>query len=129
MTISLETELTARLASGATLPFLIQWLKSKSWFPLVNYNTERLNQVSCAGFALAASTTILFTFSGGVLTVSGLTPASIGHFFYSWWSMWALNHLIYKCAVSPPVPGAIQDLARRRDDCPFCSSPFPERPE
>ncbi len=127
MTISLETELTARLATGATMPFVLQWLKSKPWFPLLNFNSNRLNHISCAGFSLAASSTILFTFSGGILTVAGLSPANIAHFAYSWWVMWAMNHLVYKAAIAPPPAGVIQDLARRHKECLFCE--FPERPE
>ena len=105
------------VSSQATLAIItafgLQWLKSRPWFPLLNFNTDRLNQAVSTAVAIVSSVGILATFEHGVLTISGLTAANVYHIVSRAVEQYAMQHATYKMAIAPPLPGVMQDADRK----------------
>jgi hypothetical protein len=111
---SLETQAT--LAVGVS--YLLQWLKGRPWFPLLNYNSESMNRWITGFAALLTSIGIQVSFNAGagVLTITGLTAAGIGAGLQHVGFQWALQHSVYKMMIAPALPGAVQATERAKPD-------------
>lgn len=105
-------ELQTQLTIGMVVPFVMQWLKSQSWFPLASLSGGWLNRITAAVIAIAAGFGITTHFQGGELTISGLTLPNIWSGIQHAVMQYMVAHTTYKMAIAPPLPGAEQAAQR-----------------
>lgn len=100
--------------------YVIQWLKSKPWFPLVGYDTEKLNSIVTTVVAFLAGVGIFVTFDkvAGVLTISGLTPANLYHALSHFAAQWAAQKIMYRNLIAPKPAGVVQAMVRQGEITP-----------
>jgi hypothetical protein len=100
------------------MPYLLQWLKGKSGFPLMSYNSETLNRWFTAFVALCTGLGIQMSFNAGAgtLLISGLTFASVASAAQHAAFQWAMQHGVYKTMIAPSLPGAVQSTQRQTPD-------------
>ena len=55
-------------------PALLEWLKTKAWFPFMHRVAPVLNRVTPLAVAALVASGVTYTLEGGTLTVSGLVP-------------------------------------------------------
>jgi hypothetical protein len=103
-----QTDATAMLTASAISVYLIQRLKSASWFKLLTPNTKYLNIAASLFAAAIAATGIHYTFdpNAGTLTITGLTIAGILTALWTWAKSFALNELIYQGTIGAPYKTA-----------------------
>lgn len=80
----------------------IQHVKNSKWFPWLSAETERLNRfvaIIVSG-ATAFGIHTSFDHSNGVLTITGLTLATIGTGIYNWGSSYITQQVLYKATVA-----------------------------
>ena len=83
----------------------IQWAKKNKSVALgwIGANTPWASRVAAGVAAAAAAAGITGTFEGGVLTVSGLTLAGVGHFLLHYGQNWVGIKVLYKF-LNPSAP-------------------------
>lgn len=80
----------------------LQWLKRQKWFPLVsNASATWVQRVFSALVATAAASGIAYSWdnTAGVLTITGLTAASLLHFGWDVIQQFVAQHLAYHVGV------------------------------
>lgn len=107
----METELiSSQLAVAYATSSLLEWLKHKPWFPLMQDKSAQLNRAMAM---LAAFITAIgvhwvsdWQAANGVLTItiSGLTWANIGHGFIAWIQQYAMQQGFWKVLVRSDSP-------------------------
>lgn len=88
----------SQLTLSAIVVWLLEQLKASSWFPFLNGSSpERVKRLFGAGIATLAAVGITYQYdpTAGVLVVSGLTLASVGHFIWVWLQNFVSQQLIY----------------------------------
>jgi len=107
-------ELQSQITLAVLVPYILQWLKGQTWFPLVGFNSGGMNRFVAAvvaiigGFGLATH----FDGAGGVLTISGLTIPNVWQGILHSAQQFLMQHAVYKTAIAPPLPGPTQSAAR-----------------
>jgi len=102
----METELlTSQVTAAYIIAAMLQWLKTKAWFPFVQENMATLNRSFAAIIAFIASIGIHYTFDAelGVLTITGLTTATILHGSWAAIQQFAMQQFMYKGVIKPQV--------------------------
>jgi CTP-dependent riboflavin kinase len=56
-----------------------------------------------------------FDHTTGVLTITGLTISGIGHGLARFVQQWVFQQAAYKNLIAPPLPGAMQAAAAKKD--------------
>jgi len=109
-----ETQVTLAIV----MPYLLQWLKGKAGFPLMNYNSETLNRWISGAVAILTSLGIQMSFNvgAGTLIITGLTASGIASGIQHAAFQWAGQHLVYKAVIAPALPGAVQATKRAEPD-------------
>lgn len=94
-------ELTAHLTSGAVAVYLIEWLKSKQWFPFLTADTKTLNRLISAVTAFVAAVGIGFNYDAGAgqLVITGLTWSTILIGGWEWAKQFVLQQVLYDSVV------------------------------
>ena len=105
-------ELQTQLTIGMVVPFVLQYLKSQKWFPLLSMSGGMLNRITAGIVAIATGFGITAHFGDGTLTLSGLTLANIWAGAQHSIMQYMVSHTVYKAAVAPPLAGAVQAQAR-----------------
>lgn len=85
--------------------YVLEWLKSKPWFPFANCDTAWMNRITAALCALGTALAIHITFNSvdGTLLVTGLRAQSIIHGLWAAAQQYALQHFVYKTAIAQGV--------------------------
>lgn len=111
----LDTALTEQATIAVITTYVFQWIKKSSWFPWLTMNSQKLNRILGVVVAFAASIGVVATFdhTAGVLTVTGLTMAGLGHGVARFIQQWVMQQTAYKVVIAPPMPGALQQGAER----------------
>jgi len=102
----MESELlTSQITAAYITASILQWLKLKPWFPFVQENMASLNRAFAAMVAFIASIGIHYTFDAelGVLTITGLTTATILHGSWAAIQQFAMQQFMYKGVIKPQV--------------------------
>lgn len=109
-------ELQSQLTLALLVPFILQWLKRSSWFPVLTMETSKLNAIVASIIAVAGGVGIAFTYNAqsGVLTVTGLTLASIWNALQHSILQFMMQHTVYRVAIAPPLPGPTQAAQREQ---------------
>ena len=102
----METELiSSQLAVAYATSSLLEWLKGKSWFPLVNANTSSINRLVAIGTAFVAAIGVHLVSDWNqaegvlVITINGLTVANIAHGLIAWIQQYAMQQGSYKLLI------------------------------
>ncbi len=88
----------SQLTISAIIVWLIDKLKGASWFPVLTpQSSERFKQVVGGIAATVASLGITYHYDPtlGVLTIGGLTLASIGNFAWVWAQNFVTQQVLY----------------------------------
>ena len=84
---------------------VLEWLKSKPWFPLAGYDSAKINRITSLVIAIATGVGLHFAFdptiNNGTLTITGLNFESIWHSGWAAAEQYAMQHFIYWTAVRP----------------------------
>jgi hypothetical protein len=112
----LDTALTEQATIAVITTYALQWLKTRKWFPWITTETQRLNRILGFVVAFAASIGVVATFdhTAGVLTITGLTLAGLGHGLARFIQQWCMQQVAYKNLIAPPLPGALQAGAEKQ---------------
>jgi hypothetical protein len=90
------TDTTAVLTASAVSVWIIQQLKSATWFKVLTPSTATLNRLASIIAAAATATGIHVAFSAGTLTITGLTLTGIIAAVIAWFKSFVMNELIYQ---------------------------------
>src|SRR5437762_14260453 len=95
--------------------YALQWLKARTWFPWLTFESEKLNRAASIAIACLSGFGIFVTFDhvAGILTVTGLTAVNLGHALTHAGGQFLLQHSAYRAVIAPQVSGASQDLIRK----------------
>lgn len=107
----METELiSSQVAVAYATSSLMEWLKHKPWFPLMQVQAASLNRAVAMIVAFFAAIGVHlvsdWTASDGtlVITITGLTLANVGHGILAWIQQYALQQGIWKVLVKQDSP-------------------------
>jgi hypothetical protein len=111
----LDTALTEQITLAAITTYAFQLLKKSRWFPWLTVETQKLNYIFGVVVAFGASIGVVATFdhTAGVLTVTGLTLAGLGHGLARFVQQWVFQQIGYKTLIAPPMPGQLQAGAEK----------------
>jgi hypothetical protein len=111
----LDTALTEQITIAVITTYVFQLIKKSRWFPWITVETQTVNRTIGVVVAFGASIGVVATFdhTAGVLTITGLTIAGIGHGVARFIQQWALQQIAYKNLIAPPMPGALQAGAEK----------------
>lgn len=72
----------SQVSTALVFVWLLEKVKASKWFPSINDQTGRLNRVIAFLVAIASAAGIhaVFDVEAGVLTITGLTMATVSHF-------------------------------------------------
>ena len=101
-------ELQSQITLALIVPYILQWLKSQSWFPFLTLPGGKLNTMVAAIVAIAGGLGIAFSFNDqtGILTVSGLTWASLWPALQHAVMQFMMQHAAYRTLIAPAPPKA-----------------------
>ena len=93
-----------QIVVGFLAPFLLQFVKKSSWFPLLTDRTDKIikmvwSALVAAGSALAI--TFVFDPTLGQLTVTGLTWSNIGHGMLTFLVSMISQQVSYRMLINP----------------------------
>lgn len=92
---------------GTVAPFVINWLKRMTWFPVISATSLKWVKVIFAAIVAAGSAlavTFAFDPTLGQLTVSGLTWSNVGHGLAAFIFSLFVQHTTYELVVKPNAP-------------------------
>ena len=112
----LDTALSEQIPIAVISTLVLQWLKKSRWFPWLTVESQKLNRIAGVVIAFAASIGVVATFdhTAGVLTITGLTLAGLGHGIARFIQQWSYQQAAYRTVVAPPLPGALQQGAEEK---------------
>ena len=99
----METELLGSQVSFAVaISYLMEWLKTKSWCPLIAKDAQVLNRLVAILIAFVIAIGIHYEFDAvqGRLVVDGLTLGNISHGLSAWVQQYIFQQIAYKKLVS-----------------------------
>lgn len=90
------------------LVFVQNFLKQQTWFPLISYNSAKMNHIFAIIAAGAATVGIHFTFNSAdhSLMITGLSAATIGTAAWHWLQQYILSKTAYtalQAQLNPPM--------------------------
>jgi hypothetical protein len=102
--------LTQQLPIGLVLVFLQNWLKQQKWFPLINYNTPKVNHIFSIVLTGVATVGIHFTWSSTdhSLLITGLSLATISQGAWHWIQQYIITKTGYTALAGQLNPPAAQ---------------------
>jgi len=97
----MTSEISTQAALAVIASSVIEALKRTKYFPLITAQTDKLNLIAGAIVAGIAAFGVHLSYdkATGVLTVTGVTLATVGHFVYDWVVQFALQHGYYHAAI------------------------------
>lgn len=91
--------------------YAIEWLKQQTWFPFAKMNALWLNRCTSAFAAFVTAGAIHYTFgANGDFSFTGNIYTVI-HGLWSAAQQYALQHVVFKVAISPPAAPILVDSA------------------
>ena len=107
-----EVQWQALLA--VAVPYVIQWLKSRPWFPFANFDGGSLNRFFSWFIGAAVGLGIGFSYdaSMGRLVITGLSLGAVVSAIQHGGLQIAAQHFVYKAAIAPPLSGQEQSSMR-----------------
>lgn len=103
--------------SSALVVFLMQKLKTASWFPLIQEGRVWINRGISIGSAAFVAIGVNYTWSpesrGLLITLPTLTAALIG--LWHWLNQYALNETLYRATINkaPDSPSLSTDVVKK----------------
>lgn len=93
--------LSSQIGAAGISVYIIQWLKNAAKIPVVTQSSDKVNRILSALLAAVAVVGIQVQFdqAGGVLTITGLTLASVVTLGWNWIVQIVLQEVVYKGAV------------------------------
>lgn len=100
-TTVLIMQVLTQVHTGAVIVYLLQKIKTSKYFPWINAQSSRLNRwvAIIASAAAALGIHASFNHQAGVLTITGLTVASIAQFAGKWLQGFIYQELIYQATI------------------------------
>lgn len=103
-----------QLPTAIIVTYLIEWLKTKPWFPFAKIDGVKINRACAVVMAIITGIGLHIAFDpaigNGTLTITGLNWSSIVHSAWAAIQQYALQHVIYWTAIvphqNPPGPAA-----------------------
>lgn len=91
------------LLIAALMPYLLEWLKPKTWFPFIEPAMPQLNRATAiiAAVATALGVGMDFDATAGVLTITGLKAADLARLAATAIANLAVQQAVYRTAIAP----------------------------
>jgi hypothetical protein len=126
----LDTALTEQITLAVIATYALQIIKKSKWFPWLTVESQKLNYIVGVVVAFGASVGVVATFdhTAGVLTITGLTWAGLGHGAARFIQQWVFQQVAYKNLIAPPMPGAMQAGAEKQPPV-LALEPEPKAPK
>ena len=95
---SMADPVMSTITAGGMAVAVIQWLKETKWLPFINEHSAGINRLVAAIAACISAIGLHWAFdaSEGVLTITGLHWANIGHSAWDVFKSYVLQWLMYK---------------------------------
>lgn len=109
-----QMDLGSLLGTKATVALFIiffqQWLKRQTWFPLLTYESKRMNHLFSIAMAGLGTLGIHFTWNAGEhsLMITGLSMAAVGGGLLHWGQQYLLTKVGYVALQNQLNPPAVQ---------------------
>jgi hypothetical protein len=109
-------QLASQFTLAAMVSFALQWLKAQPWFPWVTVETQKINRATSIALAALSGVGIFVTWNhdAGTLMISGLKAANLWHVGVKVVQQFAMQHVLYKAVIAPPIPGVMQSEGSTR---------------
>lgn len=101
--------LATQITSSACIVYIMQRLKSASWFPLVETGKAKLNRAVSVAAAFFSAVGISWSWSldqssgTHTLIIAGIGFYAVLHGAWHWLNQYAMQELIYQSAVNKPA--------------------------
>jgi membrane-associated HD superfamily phosphohydrolase len=97
----MQEMLSSQIGAAGLSVYAIQWLKNTNKIAWVGAGTDKLNRVLSALLAALSvvGVSVQFDQTAGVLTISGLTVASVVALGWNWVTQFVFQEVIYRSAV------------------------------
>lgn len=98
-------QLSNQVIFNAIIVAALQWLKNSKWFPWLSKETGNINRIIAVILSGAAAIGVHTNFdhATGVLTITGLTFATISTGLYEWLRSFVIQQLVFKATVQQPA--------------------------
>lgn len=98
-------QLPYQVVLSALMVWLLQFMKKSSLVPWLSAETPKLNRAAAVVTSLGTALGIHITFSAdqGVLMITGLTLAGIGHFAWQWLVSFVSQQVLFQATVKAPT--------------------------
>ncbi len=92
-----------QIPTAIIVAHVIEWLKTKAWFPFAKSNALWLNRITAGIAALASAGAVHYTFgTNGDFSLTG-NYYTLLHALWAGVQQYALQHGYYKMAIRPPA--------------------------
>ena len=103
----MTTELPSQIGLAAAASYAIQFLKDSPKFSWISQHTSGLNRALAVVTSLIAAVGVNYTYTHPnegtfVITLTGLSLASVGHYAWAWFVQFALQQGYFKAVVKQP---------------------------
>jgi len=103
----MTTELPSQIGLAAAASYAIQFLKDSPKFAWIGQHTSGLNRALAVVTSLIAAVGINYSYTHTnegtwVITLTGLSLASVGHYAWAWFVQFALQQGYFKAVVKQP---------------------------
>lgn len=103
----MTTELPSQIGLAAAASYFIQYLKNSPKFSWISQHSSGLNRALATLTALAASVGVHYTYTHTdegtwIVTFTGLTLASVGHYTWAWFTQFAIQQGYFAAVVKQP---------------------------
>jgi len=92
-------KMSTQLTVSAVVVAAMQWFKNSKYFPWLTTETAKLNRAVAVILAGAAAVGVHTQFSGGTLTITGLSVMGILGLAWEWLKSFVYQQLIFQTAV------------------------------
>ncbi|HXU18962.1 MAG TPA: hypothetical protein VN788_00105 [Verrucomicrobiae bacterium] len=94
--VKATTALGSTITLSAVVVFVINFFKSRSWFPWLTAESKVANRFVAVALSGASALGIHFLYDNGTLTITGLSLAGVGLAGWMWLKSFALQEWIYQ---------------------------------
>ena len=104
----MTTELPSQIGLAAAASYLIEALKNSAKFGWINQHTAGINRAFAIVTSFLAAVGVHYTWTHGtesgtyIITLTGMTLASIGHYAWAWFTQFAIQQGYFKAVVKQP---------------------------
>lgn len=106
------SELMSHITAGGMIVYIIEGLKKSGWFPWMDFDTKRVNQLASFIMAIVAVVGISYTYDpaldGGTLIIHGLSWGAVSTMAWEVCKQYMAQQLIFDGIVAPKTADKLE---------------------